>query len=970
MFLRITEGKKILLSKWNEHNKSMHHKNLKNIKGQVDTACPLSYGSLKRKPKKEQLMEERYTEIERENKILLNKMSQIVNSRPNLPSSSTRRKSLNIEARKRQNMRIVTENQALLKRLQGKQPSYSVYKWEEERKSTEKRLRNICEFPYTLGAYDETLRKSESRSGQGSRSRTIVRVSENTTKSSRKQSAKSQKKAQIVYRKGMSVGEKHYIVEIQKKHSLVVVLAFDIEKPESFCLEITNTQAKEIMGGDDNYSVLVNMLALENGELILVRNKENIQETYGFEIEGFNKKDEFEDLAKGFEGTLHKKSYTAFDGGNYMESWLGIGESDFRGGNVNELDKYSDNEDEEFVREKESKEEGGNFEGNVGGEVLQKLDEEIIVKNPNKVLESEEKVEKNSPNFFDDRGFEEKMVDDNFKKLFFEAKEKIDEFCSEEIVVENRTEMELGKEDLDSKEKLTNDVMEIEETKLRVSDSENEVIEKVNKNDIEIYRENESKGCDKSSSDNDLHTIKSTSSVKNTQEFIYSKIDDVNPTECQESLLKSQDSFQEQFKEEISAKNEENEEKLLGKAPETSGNSLIQIEKKSENNFEILGRISEKSSENIEKSSEKTLKNSENSEKSLKSAINNSVKSLEILDKSIPKKTTSLITPNSQIKDLFYNPNQIDSPLLIEEESKLKNPYKKSETEKEKASKPDSSDDENHILRKFESSSDEDYYSYSDSDESPYEVSERFVPKNNLYGKTEAKTPEIHSKNIRDSNPIIDFKSYPNSPFTNYNEKFNEFQGYSKPFLSENIEEKNKIDENIKKNDSKSNLKNQISEKSQDNENNIKILNQTENIKGPSEMTLNNTDQTKNNTKSKEFPYEKVKRVTIKDEKIPEIENPDKNKHKKLFDSDSKSSYEISDEGIVNDINQVEDLVNLNLEERTESLLDYISLGPIPQVIISMAEDPVPNSYTYKFSFNEKYDDPKADESSNPNTKN
>ena len=130
MFRGPNEGKKVLATKWNEHNQQIHYKKLKNMRGLVDTSCPATYGTLRHKPKKEQLLEDRFTEIERENRILLEKMSQIVSSRSQRSASSNRRKSLNAEARQRQNMQIVMENQALLKRLQEKQPSYSVYRWE------------------------------------------------------------------------------------------------------------------------------------------------------------------------------------------------------------------------------------------------------------------------------------------------------------------------------------------------------------------------------------------------------------------------------------------------------------------------------------------------------------------------------------------------------------------------------------------------------------------------------------------------------------------------------------------------------------------------------------------------------------------------------------------------------------------------------------------------------------------------
>lgn len=57
------------------------------------------------------------------------------------------RRSLNREARKRELTKITRENQLILKRLQDKQASYNVSKWQKDEDHRVRILKNICEYP-------------------------------------------------------------------------------------------------------------------------------------------------------------------------------------------------------------------------------------------------------------------------------------------------------------------------------------------------------------------------------------------------------------------------------------------------------------------------------------------------------------------------------------------------------------------------------------------------------------------------------------------------------------------------------------------------------------------------------------------------------------------------------------------------------------------------------------------------------
>lgn len=63
-----------------KHRHDMHKRRLRSMKPSVDNSAPKSFGMphMRRNPKKAQLQEERFSRIERENRILLEKMSHIM----------------------------------------------------------------------------------------------------------------------------------------------------------------------------------------------------------------------------------------------------------------------------------------------------------------------------------------------------------------------------------------------------------------------------------------------------------------------------------------------------------------------------------------------------------------------------------------------------------------------------------------------------------------------------------------------------------------------------------------------------------------------------------------------------------------------------------------------------------------------------------------------------------------------------
>lgn len=107
---------------------------------------------------------EKYAKIEHENRLLLQKMSDI---RFKGGDVATRQKvkghSLNRERRNRELTKIMEENFALYERLQSSKPTYSRYKWEEDDRQRRKMVVNISEvsvFSSTLLAWWSSQRSA------------------------------------------------------------------------------------------------------------------------------------------------------------------------------------------------------------------------------------------------------------------------------------------------------------------------------------------------------------------------------------------------------------------------------------------------------------------------------------------------------------------------------------------------------------------------------------------------------------------------------------------------------------------------------------------------------------------------------------------------------------------------------------------------------------------------------------------
>jgi len=107
---------------------------------------------LKKNLKKAQMLEDRYTEIEKQNRTLLANMHAIMRN----PSATTDNhnnykkysKSLNIRRRRENLDRIVHDNLLLLERLKTMEPYYDKAKWESDHARSDKIMKQLMEYEY------------------------------------------------------------------------------------------------------------------------------------------------------------------------------------------------------------------------------------------------------------------------------------------------------------------------------------------------------------------------------------------------------------------------------------------------------------------------------------------------------------------------------------------------------------------------------------------------------------------------------------------------------------------------------------------------------------------------------------------------------------------------------------------------------------------------------------------------------
>ncbi|XP_066477437.1 uncharacterized protein CFAP97D2 [Tiliqua scincoides] len=157
-------GNKYLQQKWDKATYEEHKKKIQMAKPMVDTSPPATYGHLQLKLGKLKLERDRQAIIERDNHLLLEKMSYIMRTQGRIDNKNDYKpKSLNREKREQELLRMSQENFAILERITKCKPQYKVQMWNEDWQKTEKYMNSIARYPRGLGKPQEQKFKKKTR---------------------------------------------------------------------------------------------------------------------------------------------------------------------------------------------------------------------------------------------------------------------------------------------------------------------------------------------------------------------------------------------------------------------------------------------------------------------------------------------------------------------------------------------------------------------------------------------------------------------------------------------------------------------------------------------------------------------------------------------------------------------------------------------------------------------------------------
>lgn len=243
----------------------MHRDRVRNVRSLVDTSLPAvsQMEHVRNNLKKEQQLEERYSEIDRENRILLKKMTEIM--RQQAPETAREKRqpgpqSLNRDARKKELLRITKENQSILKRIQQAQPVYNHIEWEGNNRKNLVYLKNSAEYPLVL----------RSARGPGKSSELVALDPSRSPREGQGAAGMDDDGKRYVLKEGIRIGDTYYLVEMCTDGRALQVSAYDGDTQTLLELVVEEKVHRRVYretNGD--YAALAQRLRIDGRRLVL-----------------------------------------------------------------------------------------------------------------------------------------------------------------------------------------------------------------------------------------------------------------------------------------------------------------------------------------------------------------------------------------------------------------------------------------------------------------------------------------------------------------------------------------------------------------------------------------------------------------------------------------------------------------------------------------------------------------------------
>jgi len=257
-------------------NHDAHRARIKQVKPSTDMTAPttMKMDHFRTNLKKERLLEERYMEIDRENRVLMRKMSEAMR-KPNPytgPESGNKPTSLNRSGRKAELIRITQDNQRLLKSIRAVQPVYNHKQWEEHYNKSATHLKNCCAYPVItrMSRADSAPSVLMQMAPDQTQSDYMSTGGFSPSRGMADSTGGGEDDRKFVLKEGLRIGETYYLLEMATDGRTLNVSAYDGETKTSLELiikEKVHRQMYRECNGD--YAQIASKLRVDGDRLVL-----------------------------------------------------------------------------------------------------------------------------------------------------------------------------------------------------------------------------------------------------------------------------------------------------------------------------------------------------------------------------------------------------------------------------------------------------------------------------------------------------------------------------------------------------------------------------------------------------------------------------------------------------------------------------------------------------------------------------